>query len=66
MQVQVKFQEIRGHGGGDYGGDGDGDGGGGGGDGGEDGDEAEGQGKVSHYHHCHEGSVARSMKVEPA
>ena len=25
MQVQVKFQEIRGHGGGDYGGDGDGD-----------------------------------------
>lgn len=55
MQVQVKFQEIRGHGGGDYGGDDDG----GGGDGGEDGDEAEGQGKVSHYHHCHEGSVAR-------
>lgn len=57
MQVQVKFQEIRGHGGGDYGGDDDG----GGGDGGEDGDgdEAEGQGKVNHYHHCHEGSVAR-------
>lgn len=61
MQVQVKFQEIHGHCGGDYGDDG---GGGGGGDGGDDdGDEAEGQGKVNH---CHEGSVARLMKVEPA
>ena len=45
----MKFQEIHGCCGGDFGGDDDG--------GSDDGDKAEGKGKASHYHHCHEGSV---------